>query len=390
MRWTEQRVLGAVVLALGCGRSDVYRPCHPVSPSCPEAPSSSMLSQCPAPGAVHGRVCATDGVTWVNGASVSLSATDCNGAAVTRTVASGADGSFTLDGVPPGSWTVSASVGSFTHQLPVKVESGKTAEVSDGELCVKQGEVRIAVVTGTGDRIENLLAQLQLQYTLIRGDGAYWAMTGAPFFEDLAQLQKFDLVFVDCAAGRSGPSSGIDFGPKAQQIEDNLRAYVLQGGSLYSSDWALLFAHYAAPDAVSWATRSGQPVASPLDTSELLGFAPQTLEAQVSDPGLAQFLGKSTLPVAFPNQPGAASKNWGLIDSLAQGQVLVRADGVTSCADLNCTMTGATRDQVPLAVWVKTRPPDAPGGNVVYTSFHNIAQSGGDVGQLLKYLVLHL
>ncbi len=389
MRGTDQLAMGALLLVLGCGRSDVYRPCHPGTPACPEVPPKPV-SHCPAPGAVHGRVCATDGATWVNGASVSVSATDCDGAAVTRTAVTGADGSFTLDQLPPGSWTVSASVGSFTHQLPVTVESGKTTEISDGDLCVKQGAVRIAVVTGTGDRIENLLAQLQLQYTLIRGDGAYWAATGAPFFEDLTQLQKFDLIFVDCAAARAGSASGIDFGPQAQLIEDNLRAYVLQGGSLYSSDWALLFAHYAAPEAVSWATRSGQPVASPLDTSELIGFAPQTLEAKIADPGLAVFLGKPTLQVAFPNVGGASSKNWGLIDSLAQGQVLAQADGVATCADAACTMTGPTREAVPLAVWVKTRPPDAPGGNVVYTSFHNIAQSGGDVGQLLKYLVLHL
>ena len=30
------------------------------------------------------------------------------------------------------------------------------------------------------------------------------------------------------------------------------------------------------------------------------------------------------------------------------------------------------------------------GGNVVYTSFHNIAQTGDDVAQILKFIVLHL
>jgi hypothetical protein len=31
-----------------------------------------------------------------------------------------------------------------------------------------------------------------------------------------------------------------------------------------------------------------------------------------------------------------------------------------------------------------------PVGSVVYTSFHNVAQTGTDVAQVLKYLVLNL
>jgi hypothetical protein len=48
------------------------------------------------------------------------------------------------------------------------------------------------------------------------------------------------------------------------------------------------------------------------------------------------------------------------------------------------------RDGVPLAVKVKVTGADMHGGQVLYTSFHNIAQVGPDVAQMLKYLVLSL
>src|SRR5438067_493875 len=64
------------------------------------------------PGTIKGRVCAPDQHTWVNGATVSIHATDCNGAAVTVGATSAADGSFELAGVPAGHWTVHATLGS--------------------------------------------------------------------------------------------------------------------------------------------------------------------------------------------------------------------------------------------------------------------------------------
>ncbi len=383
------RVLAGVTMllaAFGCGRSEVYRDC---GDACADV-KPPVSSSCPANGAVTGRVCATDGVTWVNGASVTLAAVDCRLAGVVRTATTAADGSFRLDGVPPGSWTMKAQSGSFTRETPVTVRAGETTAVPDDGFCLMQGPVKIAVVTGSGDKIENLLDQLQLQYTLIRGDGTHWDSTGAPFLGDLGRMKEFNLIFVDCAAAHAAGSTTVDFGAGAALIEANLRDYALGGGSLYASDWALLFADYAAPGAFSFATQSGDDVANPVDTHQLMGFAPQTLQATVTDPSLAAFLGKSSLSIKFPNQQGAVSSHWGLINAVSNGELLVRADGVQTCADASCFSPGPTRDGVPLFVWAHVLPPEAHGGNVVYTSFHNIAQSGGDVGQLLKYLVLHL
>lgn len=340
-------------------------------------------------GAVSGRVCAPDQMTWVNGASVSVDATDCHGQAVHLQTSSAADGAFTLRDVPPGNWSVHASLGAFTQDTPVSVRTNATTAIPDNQLCVAQRTVRIAVVTGSGDKIEDLLGALNLQYTLFGGDSSTWTTQAEPFLSNLTQMKQYDLIFVDCAAAKSSGTT-IDLGAGAATIEANLAAYVQQGGSVYSSDWALLFTLAAAPSAVRYATQGGGPIANPLDARQLMGYAPQTVTATVRDPALAQFLGKTSLSIAFPKQTGANSLHWGLMSSTPNAQVLVSAPSVITCPNTTCSTAGATRANVPLAVRVRVLPPGTKGGNIVYTSFHNVAQTGSDVAQVLKYLVLNL
>ncbi len=151
-----------------------------------------------------------------------------------------------------------------------------------------------------------------------------------------------------------------------------------------------MFAVYAAPGTFDVLTPTMDAITSPLDTTRLQGYAPQTVSATVSHSGLAAFLGKSSVSITFPKQPGATSSHWGLMENVTGADVLVEADGVQTCGDYNCQLIGPSRDAVPLAVRLKLTPPDQRGGDVVYTSFHNIAQPGQDVAQMLKYLVLHL
>lgn len=318
---------------------------------------------------------------------VSIDGTDCNGQAQHLRTASGTDGTFTLTNVPPGDWTVKAVLGAFTQQTPVTVRARAATAIPDNQLCVAQKAVRIAVVTGSGDKIEDLLTSLHLQVTVFGGDTSTWTSQAEPFLTDLTQLEQYDLVFIDCAAAKVS-GTVINLGPNAARIEQNLRAYVQQGGSVYGSDWALLFTLAAAPSTITYATQAGAAVNTPFDAKALRGYAPQTVTAQVNDPGLAQFLGKSALNISFPKQSGANSLHWGLM-AATTGEVLVSANGVITCGDSTCSTAGAVRTNVPLAVRVRAGT-TGHGGNVVYTSFHNVAQSGTDVAQVLKYLVLNL
>ena len=49
-----------------------------------------------------------------------------------------------------------------------------------------------------------------------------------------------------------------------------------------------------------------------------------------------------------------------------------------------------TAMNLPFAVRYKVTPQKDHGGWVVYTSFHNTAQTGDDVANILKFLILHL
>ena len=348
------------------------------------------------PGAITGRICAPDQRTWVNGASVSVNGYDCAGRPVDITTTSASNGSFVLDGIPEGQWVVHVELGAFSKDTPVDVTAGQTTAVPDDGLCVAQEETRIAVVTGAGDKIEDLLTALGLTFTRYLGDTSHFASDGAQFLADLDQMKQYDLIFVDCAAGKAYDNTignKIDLGPDAPQIEQNLHDYVVQGGSLYASDWALLFAVYAEPGSLDFLLNGGGTVANPLATDKLMGYAPQTVAATVEDPDLSAFLGKTQVSIVFPKESGAVSLHWGLLQDIgADVSVLMSAATVQACetAHTDCSSAGATMAHIPLAVSVKLTPAGSRGGHVTYTSFHNVGQTGDDVAQVLKYIVLHL
>jgi len=400
-------VLSALLFqACNCGHQgllNVHDVCHDDPSRCksgnfdappPANPVATNLGSVQPPctteyGEVQGKVCATDQMTWLNGAAVTIDAVDCSGNPASLSTTTGNDGSFHFANVPAGQWTVHATLGAFSQDLPVTVTAGQVFQIPDNQLCVAQRTVKIAVISGMGDKIEDLLTSLNLTYTLIGGDSATWNTQAEPFLSDLTQMKKYDLIFIDCAAAR-GTNSTIDFGTNAATIESNLNAYVRGGGSLYASDWALLFALYAAPGGFSFQTQNPGAIINPLNTKELMGYAPQTVTAQIVDPGLQAFLMKSSVSISFPKQTGAVSLHWGLMNAVPGATILAEANGVQTCADTTCSSAGSTINQIPLAMKVKLTPASERGGSVLYTSFHNIGQSGGDVAQILKWMVLTL
>ena len=63
---------------------------------------------------------------------------------------------------------------------------------------------------------------------------------------------------------------------------DDVSFSVAQGGSLYASDWALLFSVYADPGALDFLLNGCGTVANPQTTNKLMGYAPQTVTAAVT------------------------------------------------------------------------------------------------------------
>jgi hypothetical protein len=353
--------------------------------------SSDGGDACVYTSAVLGRVCAPEQREWVPGATVTLEAIDCHGVPFTITATSGNDGSFRLDGVPPGTWTVTAQAGAFSQTYTVTVLPGREEIIPNDRLCVQQDVVRVAVVTGFGDRIENLLGNVGIQFDTYDGNSG-WSTSAAPFLSDLSALQRYDLIFIDCAAATMMYT--VDLGANAQRIIGNLRQYVMGGGSLYASDWAVTFLALAFPSMVEPQLRGTSTVAVPFDATRLSGYAPQTVNARVVEPSLARAIGATQVAITFPDTSGARSGNWGLLElGSTPATVLVEAE-VATCSSGAMICNGQTQPgpmvTAPLGIKFKLTPVTQRGGNVFYTSFHNIAQTGTGVADILRWIIFHL
>ncbi len=386
-------LFAACLFSLSACQCGTTRLVHPVDLDAGVPPDSDYPGDCPV-GTITGRVCAPDQQTWVNGAQVYVSGSDCHGDPFLVAAPSGADGSFSLDAVPTGPQAVHAELGAFTQEIPVTVTAHQTTAIPDNQLCVAQKAATFAVISGAGDHIETLLTGLGLKFDSYSGDPAEWtaATGGGTLLANLDALKKYTIVFIDCAAAKKS-GSVIDLGPNAAAIASNLEAYVTGGGSLYSSDWAMVFPVVGFPGKLNFAHTGTTAIASPFKATTLVGYAPQTVSATVTDQALAAFVGKSTLSIAYPAQAGAISRNWGLIQSVGAGvDVLITAPSAKECSttDATCNTAGKTVAQVPLATRFKLTPGRQRGGLVIYTSFHNIAQPTDDVSKVLRYLVLNL
>jgi hypothetical protein len=375
------------------------QPNPPDAEPAPDAAPAPDAGECQASGIVTGRVCAPQQRDWIAGAMVTLNAMDCHGNAVTLSATSGMDGSFTINNVPAGSWTVTAVAGMFMTSYMVNVQDGQTTTIPPDQLCLNTTP-RIAVVTGSGDHIETLLTNLGITPTIFDGT-TNWATAGSTFLANLNQMKMYDLIFIDCGAAKTRVTdmmtgnmvTAIDLGSNASTIVQNLQQYVMGGGSIYASDWAVAFLAMAFPQQVQPHLMGGGSVAMPMVTNNLDGYAPQTINAMVTDMPLATALQKQTVSITFPDQSGARSYHWGLLDMPSQARILVQGPAST-CAmgAMTCdhnSMPGPSQN-APLAIGFKLTPMDQRGGNVYYTSFHNIAQTGNDVANVLKYIIFHL
>lgn len=346
-------------------------------------------TSCAATGSIAGRVCAPDARTWLGGATVEVSGQDCSGGSFHRQVESAADGSFTLPGVPPGKWELHIALGTFTHSASVDVAPGAQLRLPDDRACLDP--IQAAVVQGHGDRIETLLTNLKVKVTTFDGNTGGYTTSALPLLRDLQALKKFDILFIDCAAASA--KGQIDLGdPK---VAEALKAYVEQGGSVYASDWAFLFVEQAFPDRFNFDINGGSAKATnPFDTTMLLGYAPQDVTATVNDPKLANFLGKQSVKISFPRdqKTHTITVHWGLMQDAPPGVNVLLAGNARMCApsDRACSKSAGTAQNIPLAVTFHAGPEGRNGGNVVYTSFHNVEQSNSDVEQILTYLIFHL
>jgi len=307
---------------------------------------------------VTGRICDPSGGDWVVGALVYVDAdTDGDGTGdVYVEDTTDVDGRFTLTGLPAGTWTVHVEKGSFTTSFEVTLNGGMY-EIPDPE-CLLPPE--IMVVTGSYDSIEDVLDRMGVDHDTTNGVSGN---AHVQFLKDPSRMGEYDIIFLNCGMSDSWVSSKTE-------IAANLKDYVTNGGSVYTSDWSYYAFEVSFPDAVDF--YGDDKRAGDAYTGEA-----GDVTADVIDANMQAVLGKSSASI---NYDLAA---WAIAEK-ANTNTTVLLEGDATYFDWN-TFTMGTLKNVPLAVQIKPN-----GGNMIYTSFHNERQTTGDMDKMLEEIILSL
>lgn len=282
-------------------------------------------------GNITGYVRTPDNSTAVIGATVVL-----DGGA---TATSGADGSFRFEGVGKGDHTLTAERGVFEGTEIVSVCGGRDVVA---RVEVKPPPGTMAVVPGDFDSIEAVLDRIGLV------EGEHYDLLQASALKDIVALAPYRKLFLNCT------STTVASDPEVQVTLD---AWVRNGGSVYASDWAF---EYVAETWPTLATFLEEP---------RYGEAGH-LDGEVLDAEISLYLDKTGVELDY-NLGG-----WVAIEGASPGtRILVRS----AVEGLGVPVGRPLMFQA-----------DVGEGRVTYTTFHNEAQTTGDMDRILTYLAFAL
>ncbi len=349
------------------------------------------------PGTVLGKACAPSGEV-LSGATVTIEGFDCDGNPYSDTAQTDSSGEYEFDNVPSGQQTLTISTGSFNRRQTIVVQAGQTLDLTTAaaKVCLDGGSVKIAVIDGAYDDVGGILDDLQLQYDT-KGDDQVGGSIFNPqppssygFLMDLNAMKQYDIIFINCGElwnvlQQTAPND-------VPTIVANLKSFVEAGNSLYLADWEHPFLEHMYPDAVDF---HGD------DTNvndARMGYAPQTITADVVSPGLQAALGHNQATIDFPHDPSAnppiINNNWIIADGVGAGATIHLSGDAQLCQQpfgsgfSGCDTPGNTQPDAVLLMSFKT-PGD---GTIIFTAFHNERQTSlnQDMDKILKYLIFQL
>src|SRR5581483_6863157 len=184
-------------------------------------------------------VCASDGQSWLAGATVSCTRPD---GTVAQTTTDG-NGHYTLTGVPSGQQTIDITKGSFSTSITVNVVADQTTTVPDDQCSITNPAVKIAVVSGQYDNVQQVLTDLGVDPANVTtydgigtqdpfggGSPSPWA---SQLLDDYATLSQYNIVFFNCGVDDEH-IDGVDFCGDPATVDStaiaNLKQFVQNGG----------------------------------------------------------------------------------------------------------------------------------------------------------------
>ncbi|MEO0604584.1 MAG: hypothetical protein AAF211_24330, partial [Myxococcota bacterium] len=212
------------------------------------------------------------------------------------------------------------------------------------------------------DAIQNLLADLGLQYTLIEiEDTVEW-------LRDPGSLSDYDIVFFNC-----GMRTDWVMYP---EVVDHLRDYVLQGGSIYASDRSYQVIERVFPAAIDFLGDDSNPL-------DVARGQRGDYVARVVDRELQSVLGSDVADIRYDFD------NWTIAEKADGGEALLEAQ-VEPAAPAPNEDSGPQRSVLAARARIGQ-------GTVVFTSFHNQTQNTGlegpptgDMLRILEDIILSL
>lgn len=357
---------------------------------------------------VKGRVMSSNGITPISQAKVFVD--DQGDIYLTLT---DVDGKFSLR-VSPGQHTLHIQSGNgeiFRSMIEIDVSANITYAIPIDSTVLIQA-ANLAYVEGAYDQIQDIIID-SLGYTATQ--------LQLSDFDNLTTLQNYEGIFLNC--GHAGNLDSLKY--------ENLRQFVIGGGSLYTSDWAV---EYLTGD--GYMKKSGISRESALEThkfscvGDIGGFIPDSLlctekigpnttvlNANITATDIQAYLGTTTIDIEYDLVAWEVVQHhqspWEVMieDPLSYGPLALRMvmpstksispkqNWVTICH----IPPGNPANPISLTIPVSALPAHLAhddyqgsclgnGGTIYFTTFHNHPQGSvsKDVQKMLEYFILNL
>ncbi len=235
---------------------------------------------------------------------------------------------------------------------------------------------KIAVTPADYDDIGEVLENLGFQAEQIEEED----------LTSLTTLSNYDAVYINCSA---------TINLIAEDAASTISDYVKNGGIIYASDWANTLIEAAFPNKINF--YEGENIWGASDAESAQIGQSGEVEAEVTDPGLQEVLGKKKIKVNFDLD------DWAVIDSVNQGvNTLIKGpakiidysnndqdwenldfENPENLDKLEEIDLSKTLDDKPFVVSFTEGK-----GQVLYTTFHNESQNTSDMENILDWFVI--